>query len=215
MRSIKSFVPRVGFRVDENLAGSIEGSLSSGNRNWCSLMRTSGWWLLCLAVCCSAVGCQPRERLVSVSGKVLVDGQPLDSGTVSFVPESGRPVTSAILPDGSFQLASSSVGQVRSIDGIPPGKYQVAVSSSKIISEEEELVEWGAPKRYADFRTSGLEANIQESTNDLVLELNWTDADREEVKPPAAEPGAGGVRKGSREIFARGEVACSPQVIVR
>jgi len=119
----------------------------------------------------TALGCRASEaERVPVMGRVQVDGRPLASGVIRFVPESGRPASSAILADGSFNLALESVGQ-RSEPGIPRGVYRVQVSSSKILSDES--MEWNVAKKYADFRTSGLVVTIDGPNENLAIDLTW------------------------------------------
>ena len=137
-----------------------------------------------LLIALAGGGCeQVAIERVPVAGKVLIDGQPLTAGTIRFVPKSGRPASSAILSDGSFELASESVD--RSVaTGIPRGTYRVQVSASKVV--DEETVEWKAPAAYADFRTSGLNVTIDKPTRDLLIELTWGDSKRTEAQPPPA-----------------------------
>src|SRR6478736_2537276 len=92
------------------------------------------------------LGCgnQSVER-VPVAGEVLIDGQPLGSGTIQFVPEQGRPSSATIQSDGRFELASDSVGRAKEI-GAAPGRYRVQVASSKII--DDKTIQWNAPARY-------------------------------------------------------------------
>lgn len=106
----------------------------------------------------------------------MIDGEPLPSGTIRFVPEKGRAVSSAILSDGSFQLASNSVTEAGAREGVLPGKYRVAVSASKIVDEEKEEIQWLAPSHYADTQTSDLEVELQEPRDDLLIELTWAGA---------------------------------------
>ena len=126
-------------------------------------------------------GCQEPPKLITVSGTVYIDSEPLSEGTIRFVPKSGRPYSSTILENGSFQIGSSSVSNVAGVDGVPPGKYQVAVSASKIFSEEsaDESVQWLAPSHYADFRTSGLEVDLKTSMDNLAIELTWEGSEEE------------------------------------
>lgn len=141
----------------------------------------TGWvWMIWLVLSCMVQGCsEPPPRLIPVSGTVLIDGEPLAGGTIRFVPAGGRPFSSAILENGSFQLGSSLVSNDRGVDGIPPGEYRIAVSASKIVSEQEESVQWLAPSRYADFRTSGLEVDLQAPKDDLLVELTWEGSESE------------------------------------
>ena len=147
--------------------------------------RTVGLFSMVVGVL--LLGCTETQKMVPVSGTVLVDGEPLTMGTIRFVPEAGRPVSSAILEDGSFQLAVSSVGQQLPIDGIPLGSYRIAVSASEILNEEANSIHWHAPSHYADFRTSGLEANIDGSTENLLVELSWEGVEQSEDQSEAAD----------------------------
>jgi hypothetical protein len=115
------------------------------------------------------LGCgRSVSERVPVSGQVLIDGRPLTSGTIEFVPEAGRPSSAAIQADGHFELASESVGRTKEI-GAAPGRYRVLVASSKIV--DEKTIQWNAPAKYADFRTSGLEVTINNPMNDLQIKL--------------------------------------------
>ena len=163
----------MGHETPQELSRAFLGIIESR----CSLvtaMRISWLWVVWLGLTCMFEGCsEPPPQLLPVSGTVLIDGEPLSGGTIRFVPEGGRPVSSTILENGSYQLGTSSVGSVGGVDGVPPGKYRIAVSSSIILSEEEETIKWLAPSRYADFRTSGLEADLQAPDDNLFVELTW------------------------------------------
>jgi hypothetical protein len=122
----------------------------------------------------SVFGCgsDGTER-VPVAGRVMVDGQPLSTGTIRFVPKTGRPASGAIQPDGSFVLTSDIVHTAPET-GVPRGNYQVQVSSSKII--DDATIQWNVPQKYADFRTSGIEVTINEPTDHLAIELTAHEA---------------------------------------
>ncbi|MEX2310781.1 MAG: hypothetical protein WD738_24650 [Pirellulales bacterium] len=130
--------------------------------------------LLFLFALCAGCGQKAEER-VPVAGVVLIDGQPLTGGTIRFVPEVGRPASSKIMADGSFDLATESVNR-SSKTGVLLGNYRVQVSASKIV--DDVTIRWHAPERYADFRTSGLGVTIDQPTSDLVIELTWAGAKR-------------------------------------
>ncbi|MDZ4657553.1 MAG: hypothetical protein SH868_08225 [Bythopirellula sp.] len=119
------------------------------------------------------LGCGEQPMRYPVSGKVMIDGEPLSLGSIRFVPEKGRPVTSAILSDGTFALAETSLSSDPDQKGVAPGKYRVAVSASKVIDEDAGEVEWLAPSKYADFRTSEIEEQIEGPRSDLVIDLTW------------------------------------------
>jgi hypothetical protein len=72
-----------------------------------------------LLVAC--VGC--GVKLQPAGGKVLVDGKPVQEGTIMFCPTAkGRPATARILEDGSFTLSFEKPG-----DGLPLGDYRVVI----------------------------------------------------------------------------------------
>jgi hypothetical protein len=139
----------------------------------------------------TAVGCSDgRPARVPVSGKVLIDGQPLQYGYVRFVPEGGRPSKGNLGSDGMFSLYCYEPG-----DGAVIGTHRVEVSGMQSISEWE--MRWHAPKKYADMNTSGITKEVSQPTDSMVIELTWaggkpfTEID-ETAKPPA------GVKYGSK-----------------
>ncbi len=77
------------------------------------------------------------------------------------------------MKDGSFTLSEVSLNSSRMTDGVLPGKYRVCVTASRVIDENSGEVEWLVPSQYADFRSSGIEHEIFESRDDLVVNLTW------------------------------------------
>jgi len=133
-------------------------------------LRFVGELLTCI---CALVfsGCsEEAKNRFPVSGQVMIDGRPLSSGSIRFVPQHGRPVSSTIDEAGRFRLTSQAVGDL-SVEGVAPGLYRVAVTSNRIIEEENAV--WLAPPKYADFRTSGLEVVIDRPVDALKIDLSW------------------------------------------
>ncbi|QEG36462.1 hypothetical protein [Bythopirellula goksoeyrii] len=117
----------------------------------------------------SLTSCGESEaKRVPVAGVVLIDGEPLEGGTIRFVPEQGRPGSSTILDDGSFEIAAESIDKPFE-NGLPLGIYRVEIASSEIV--DDETIIWKAPQHYADFRTSGLEVVINNKNEALTIEL--------------------------------------------
>ena len=113
------------------------------------------------------LGCSDgRPARVAVSGKVLIDGQPLTQGIVQFVPDGSRPSAGKLDQEGRFTLTCYDGD-----DGIVPGTHRVMVAAKEVIGESK--VKWLAPPKYADFRRSGLSFEITEPTDDLTIELTW------------------------------------------
>jgi hypothetical protein len=115
----------------------------------------------------SLVGCSDgRPDRVAVSGKVLIDGEPVPHGIVQFVSEGVRPSAGKLDQEGRFTLTCYDDG-----DGIIPGNYKVMIAAKEILGETK--VRWLAPQKYADYRNSGLSFEITEPTDDLTIELTW------------------------------------------
>ncbi len=111
-------------------------------------------------------GCGETQR-VPVSGRVLIDGKPLRSGTVRFLPDAG-PASAAMLDEqGRFTLLCYAGGE-----GAVVGSHRIEVAAGEVVGESD--AKWHAPPKYADFRTSGLAVDITGPTDDLVLELTWS-----------------------------------------
>jgi hypothetical protein len=119
----------------------------------------------CLCLMLASLGCSDgRPTRVPVSGRVMIDGRPLTKGSVRFVPEGARPSAGSLDSQGRFNLTCYD-GE----DGAVIGRHRVQVSASEIIGSEK--VVWHAPPKYADFRTSGIEVEVKEPVDDLVIEL--------------------------------------------
>ncbi len=113
-------------------------------------------------------GCNDgRPARVPVSGRVLIDGEPLTQGYVRFVPGNDRPSTGQIGPDGRFTL-----GCFEADDGAVTGKHRVAVIANEAINES--TMRWIAPEKYADYANSGIEVEITGPTDELEININGT-----------------------------------------
>jgi hypothetical protein len=123
--------------------------------------------ILLTAAVVLASGCgDKRPARVPVSGRVLIDGQPLTAGNIKFVPEGARASSGKVDAQGKFTLTCYD-GE----DGVVPGRHRAQISAMEVISASK--VKWLAPPKYADFRTSGLEFEITEPTDDLKVNLTW------------------------------------------
>lgn len=91
------------------------------------IIKFSTYLVLLLAMMAAAGGCGgdglPRQPL---SGKVTLDGQPIESAVVTFTPTntSGSSTSAAAeVKSGSFSISRA--------DGLIPGSYRVSISSTK------------------------------------------------------------------------------------
>jgi len=85
--------------------------------------------LLCVAaaVAIGVAGCgraNPRDRL-PISGKVTLDGAPLDQGAIQFTPLAGKDTvgSGAVIKDGKYETPA--------LRGLPVGKYRVRINSAQ------------------------------------------------------------------------------------
>jgi hypothetical protein len=116
---------------------------------------------------CLIVGCGTGHRKpVPVSGKVLIDGNPVPAGFVRFEPSDARAAQGQIGADGRFSLTTYEQG-----DGCVVGEHRVAVMAFEQVPGKG--VKWWAPKHYCETRTSDLVAKVDGKTDSLILELTW------------------------------------------
>ncbi|MFI4876784.1 MAG: hypothetical protein ACIALR_15645 [Blastopirellula sp. JB062] len=82
--------------------------------------------LLTTAFCLPlAIGCRyETERQGLVSGVVTLDDQPLENGSISFLPIDGKTATAGgIIKNGQFSIS------------MPPGKKKVEIVGAKVIGQ--------------------------------------------------------------------------------
>ncbi|WP_435007166.1 hypothetical protein P12x_004532 [Tundrisphaera lichenicola] len=135
------------------------------------------------------------DKRYPVSGMVTYQGKPLESGSVTFLPEEGggRGATGEIT-NGAYSLTTQNPG-----DGAFPGKYAVTVTSQEVDfsaadadskkKSEKAKVEVSAipdqasvakayktaksniPQKYAQISSSGLTFEVKPETNKYDIEL--------------------------------------------
>jgi len=137
----------------------------------------------------ACLGCGDGTGLAKrypVSGMVIYKGEPVKSGTISFVPTvaDGRPAAGQIT-DGNYTLTTLAPD-----DGALPGKYKVTVVSKDVDTTELQAVAKGGqfhhdktfakalknakalvPSKYSLPDTSGLERDVKEQTNKIDIDL--------------------------------------------
>lgn len=131
-------------------------------------MQRSVWIGLLISLSAAFLaGCSDgRPVRVPVSGKVLIDGKPLATGSVRFIPASGRPATGALAADGSFKLGTFDPG-----DGAIPGEHTITVHASEELSPT--LRRWNTPKKYENLLNSGLKQSVTGPLDSVLIELTW------------------------------------------
>lgn len=124
-------------------------------------------WFAAGMVAALCLGCgDGRPARVPVSGKVLIDGEPLKYGYVEFTPTGARPSGGRLDENGHFTLSCFDQG-----DGAVLGLHRIAVKAAEHRSETQTF--WHAPKKYNSANTSGLTQEITEPTDSIVINLTW------------------------------------------
>ena len=130
-------------------------------------LRFDQLWFLLFALVGLSGGCsEGRPDRVAVSGRVTIDGAPLQHGSVQFVPVEGRLAGGSLDKEGHFVLTCYEID-----DGVIPGKYKVRVLGTEPIGEVAQR--WHAPRKYSKIKMSGIEFDLTEPTDSLSIELTW------------------------------------------
>jgi hypothetical protein len=112
-------------------------------------------------------GCSSKPEspipLSNVKGVVSYQGQPLETGTISFMPINGTNTASGEIVNGEYSLSTFTAG-----DGAPAGQYKVAVTAwSKMPEMGVEGVP-SVPRKYLDPKQSGLTATISQEKSQTI-----------------------------------------------
>jgi hypothetical protein len=136
-------------------------------------MSRLAWGLVCSLSVLSLVGCGGIKR-VPVSGKVTLDGKPLEHGMVSFVPDASKGNTvrascSGPARAGTFQLQSIGMTPSESGAGLALGWYKVTLMTDLP----------GQPKinvhpRFTDVNKTPLEVEVIENPEPGRYDLQLT-----------------------------------------
>jgi len=133
--------------------------------------RMFAFTCLAILVALPSTGCGRKDTVkrYPVAGRVTLDGQPLSSGTVSFMTESGAVATGKIGADGAFRMVPFGA----SGDGVPAGRYKVVVcapdpNALAAMKLPDGPVPSLIPERYNSPDTSGLEFEVKPDSQNQV-----------------------------------------------
>ena len=136
-------------------------------------MKTFGYAsiaLTLLTLACST-GCAEKKNEVTVSGKVTIDGEPIEMGKISFIAADGAtPTGGGVIKDGAY------------VATVAPGEKTVLVQGNKLIGQEPEYegvedspmrdkYEMITPKAYNAAHLTPLKASISGPQEDLNFDL--------------------------------------------
>src|SRR4051812_22258946 len=91
--------------------------------------------LLLFVLSVAIAGCGATNDRISLSGKVQLDGKPLDQGAIQFEPvdKTSKLNAGAVITDGVYRVPAG--------DGVMPGKYLVMITSTpKDTRKAEEIM---------------------------------------------------------------------------
>lgn len=133
------------------------------------------WWGCCVGMALFGLSGCGGPYDATVIGLVTLDGEPISTGTISFIPASGGAQGYAMVElSGSYEVYTGREA------GLLPGDYKVTVVArepSTSPSEDGGPPPPGkpiTPRWYASPQTSGLTFNVQPGSNEINLELSST-----------------------------------------
>lgn len=137
--------------------------------------------ILCSLFTLLLSGCGNGLNLVPVSGKVLLDGEPVSGAAVAFWPTSGGPIATGVTNDqGQFELSTLDK------PGAIVGNYRVTVIKSDVeggvaadadnleasADQENHQVTWHTPEKYSDLKRTDLVKDVSANAVPILLELS-------------------------------------------
>lgn len=108
-----------------------------------------------------------RPPLGKVTGTVTYNDKPLADGTITILPEKGRPASGRI-KDGKI-VDVTTYDQTG--DGAPLGTHPVAIRAVENAADMYAKPKLLIPAKYGDTKTSGLSAEIKSGENTLDFKL--------------------------------------------
>jgi hypothetical protein len=140
--------------------GGIIVATKKVRRRWFSLAILCTVGLTCL------VGCGVKR--VPVSGTVTLDGQPLNTGTLTFSPDSAKGNTAQIagnspVRDGHYELQTLGVTKADSGPGLPLGWYKVTWNPPTVGSKKHPLTEVEVNDIYKSVEKTPLSVEVKDN----------------------------------------------------
>jgi len=138
-------------------------------------IRLSALACVCLLLLV-VVGCDKSGvgKTVPVSGKVTVDGQPLESGSLSLKPDSAKGNTTKVEPAATISGGSYEVSAAGK-KGAPPGWYKITVVSEDVPdSTNPTAVKSKVNAKYKAVETTTLSFEVKEGAPANAYDLALT-----------------------------------------
>lgn len=130
-------------------------------------------------------GCGGGEaNVVTLTGKVTLDGKPVDKASVAFIGRQGaRLSTAQTNATGDFTITAALGSNAVTISKAPPpgaAPATPAITEESLMPTDQEYkqiqqakaVEAGVPLKYADPKTSGINIEVVDGMSDVELALS-------------------------------------------
>lgn len=108
----------------------------------------------------------------AVKGRVTLDGEPLQQGSIRFIPAEGitGPAAGSAIKDGAYEMtleqgAAIGKNRIEISAARPTGKQIKSIMNDSMVDEVEEAI----PEKYN--KNSTLEEEIQKGTNEFNFDL--------------------------------------------
>ena len=120
--------------------------------------------LVCMTAALLFAGCSRSDRpdLAPVSGRVTLDGKPLQRAVITFQPQQGRASRAELKPTGHYELL-----YIRDIKGAKLGQHTVRIG---VPGGEGESIGGIVPARYNTATTLSAEVKPEENRFDFNLQ---------------------------------------------
>ena len=126
-----------------------------------------GMFLAIAMLATISAGCQP-SNMATISGKVTLDGKPIENGTISFVPTDGNSSSAGTrITNGEYTLT------------LPLGTKRVEITASEVVgqraaygadSPKVDVMRSMIPKRYNQESELSIDVKAGKSNHDFNLE---------------------------------------------
>lgn len=139
--------------------------------------------LLLLVVGCGGDGKGPTG---TISGKLLLNGQPAPAGTqIHFLSNTGDATGAEVSGDGTFTIMGVTVGSYQ-VSVTPPAAQTVEMTPEEAMrkvhgtapgekgTDPDAFTSQAAktiPQKFTDFGTSGVKFEVKEGSNDFLLDM--------------------------------------------
>jgi hypothetical protein len=143
------------------------------------LLRRLAPCLLLAGLFAVSAGCSARKG--TVSGKVTVEGKPLQRGLITFLSQVGnKEAANAAIIDGKYETGEILAGPTKVViaHGLDQSRGAEGPEKAKdrgdaLPQEKRNATAQTVPDKYMSADSSGLEFTVKPGTNEFSVDLKW------------------------------------------